>query len=361
MKKCMNPEVETFAYQPKKHRGVKIASVIAAALVLAISGTIILPLLTASRHGFVIITAAETTDEEGLCLGSDLSVVIGSISPLMRTVTTLGDCPDHGVIHFTEQAYFEISVRGEDIRSITYSLNNGRFLTSAEYGADHGSVGSDPFNSVETPDGEDYRWYDTLTVNYDEQDRLETDTLEINSGSDEAKTVKRYGTLNIITGGDTADYRKQVIDRYWNESIHWSNSGLIHAEELDSMEEFCELCRSYYDEVFGNLELYVTVEYTDGSRETKTVVFSTECTLTTEEKDLLLYSIDKKNHTAAIVRRISEAQGIIFSGTPNYHLGEQRIDTDGDGEMDTVLTFTENDVVKAIEYHLDYAVLGKLK
>lgn len=57
-----NPEVEPFAYHEKKHKGLKAVSVMAAALVLVILGTMIIPALAGTKHSFVLtVNAAEVS------------------------------------------------------------------------------------------------------------------------------------------------------------------------------------------------------------------------------------------------------------------------------------------------------------
>lgn len=62
MAEYCDPDTQPFAYHEKKHRGIKAASVIAAALVLAVLGTLIIPSLTKTKHSFVLtVNAAEVS------------------------------------------------------------------------------------------------------------------------------------------------------------------------------------------------------------------------------------------------------------------------------------------------------------
>ncbi|MBQ3264493.1 MAG: hypothetical protein IJH07_01820 [Ruminococcus sp.] len=117
MKAYCDPDTEPFVYQEKKHSGLKAASVIAAALVLVVLGTLIIPSLMKTKHSFVLTVNAagrEVSDEQ-----------VGTA----YTKVTVYD-KDHAYIGEYYKMDTQILMDGEDIDAISFrSLNGfGKFI-----------------------------------------------------------------------------------------------------------------------------------------------------------------------------------------------------------------------------------------
>ena len=322
---------------------------LAAMLILAVLSTLILPKLGGEEHSFTIVAcAAESTDDEPAVLGVDHAIAIGGIAHAGSSTDLDLTDPDSKMTFFTEEAYFDLTVRGKGIKIVTYSLNRGKIAAKTEYGNQHGTGGSDTFFGTAAENTGMMQFYDTLSVDFSDQEQSYDSTNAY------------YGAICFITGGSVDDYDHDLIHRYWHslyKDIDYS--GIV--EDRKWIEDYYDLCVKYYKEVFGKVELNITVEYFDGSKQTMTVAFDTEWTFSAYRRDMLLYRVDDRNHTAEIVHNISEAKGVIYSDHPNYHLGEHSVDTDDDGIGDTVLNFTEEDIVHGYDYKFEGKLIGKLK
>lgn len=112
-----DPDTEPFVYHEKKHRGFKAASVIAAALVLAVLGALIIPSLTKAKHSFVLtVNAAErgVSDEQ--------------VGTNYHTMTVYDK--DHNFVEQYQAMDAELLINGDDIEDVSFrSLNGyGRFF-----------------------------------------------------------------------------------------------------------------------------------------------------------------------------------------------------------------------------------------
>lgn len=363
MKKCMNPDIQAFEFKPKKHVGIKAVSILAAALVLVVIGTVMIPKIVKTqttpgsikpsyentkRSFMIIASSGGTVGNDDRELGEDVAVAIGGIAHAASSSDVDITDPNKKVTFFTEEAYFDLYVQGEGIKSVTYRLNRGKLSAKTEYGNLHGTGATDTFFGTEADSTGLMRFYDTLTVDLNSQD-----------SSDDSMNGY-YGAISFITGGYAEDYNAEIIQRYWHSfDKDLDYSGIV--EETDWINDYMEICKQYYDEVFGQIELYITVEYADGSTQIRTISFSVDAEETTEERSMLLYSIDDVNHTAEVVHHLDEARGVIYSNNPNYHLGEHPIDTDDDGVADTKLIFDESDVVIGYDYTFEFIINGQLQ
>lgn len=118
MTEYCDPDAEPFAYHEKKHRGLKAASVIAAALVLTILGTLIIPSLTKAKHSFVLTVNAEEVSRGKYIVEKTVASV------------KLSDVDDGRPLDDYIDTAVRMSITGEDIADISVrSLNrHGEFF-----------------------------------------------------------------------------------------------------------------------------------------------------------------------------------------------------------------------------------------
>lgn len=112
MKVYCDPDTKPFVYRARRHSRSKAVSVLAAALVLVIFGTLIIPSLNKTKHSFVLTVNAvgrEITDEQ---------------TGTMYTKTTVYD-KDHERIGEYYTMDSQILMDGEDIKDISFRSLNG--------------------------------------------------------------------------------------------------------------------------------------------------------------------------------------------------------------------------------------------
>ena len=359
----MDPKAKAFEYKPKPRIGFKLISTVAAVLVLTLLLLFILSQRGDSGHSFSIVVSAAANPDEAVRLDSDNAVVINNLTP------TIGHgIPEPGIRYralgsVMQEAYLDIAVSGEHIRKITYQLKRGKFIAKDSFGTEHGTGKQHSFHGEEIEYSDDVFYYDTLTVDYDKQSELNYAVPELYA-VDTADDLISSGRLCFITGGNIKqDYHQDAVYDYYDAIYFMESGGLLQSNQKQKAEEWRDVWEAYFNELLGKEEMYITVEYTDGSVEKKTLVFSSEWNLNMEPVDMLIYSIDSDNHQAEIVHQYQKYRnlGIILSDTPAYHLGEQKVDTDDDGIADTTLTFTQDDIVHGYHYDITGKILGKIK
>lgn len=118
MKAYCDPDTQPFAYHENKHRGIRTASVIAAALVLTILGTLIIPSLIKTKHSFVLTVNAEEVSRGKYIVEKTVASV------------KLSDVDDGRPLDDYIDTAVRMSITGEDIADISVrSLNrHGEFF-----------------------------------------------------------------------------------------------------------------------------------------------------------------------------------------------------------------------------------------
>lgn len=112
MKNYVDRDTQVFAYHEKKHRGLKAVSVIAAALVLTVLGTLIIPSLNKGDHHFVLtVNAASNRAEDSQ---------VGTIYSEYTTYDPNRNPVDH---YYVMDA--ELMLNGDDIKDVSYRSQNG--------------------------------------------------------------------------------------------------------------------------------------------------------------------------------------------------------------------------------------------
>ncbi len=112
MKSYCNPQAEVFEYKPKKYRGLKAASVIAAALVLTVLGTLIIPSINKDSHNFVLTVNAASDRTENSQTGTIYSENFVYDNNMNQV--------DH---YYVMDA--EVMLGGDDIEDVSFRSLNG--------------------------------------------------------------------------------------------------------------------------------------------------------------------------------------------------------------------------------------------
>ncbi len=215
MKAYVNPDVEPFSFNRKNHRGLKAASVIAAALVLTILSTLIIPSLTDDRHSFVLtVNAASDRAEDGQIgtVYSEHSVYDKDMNPVDR--------------YYVMDA--ELILDGDHIEDVSFrSINGfGRFFV------------------MYNPDPDDY--HDDVGWWCDAEGKLDTDYV----------------------GWRTYDYDEYYNKAEINETNDWSVPSLYHIQYTATNDDDRFLqpdeASSERDDI-----IEITVTFSDGAVRTR--------------------------------------------------------------------------------------------
>lgn len=217
-----DPETDAFAFKEKKHKGVKTASVLAAALVLVLLGVFFLPTMTGRKNSVVIeISAADTRAEDNQ---------IGTI----YCENTLYDSKMNPVDHYYMMDA-ELMLNGENIEDISFrSLNGfGRFFVwyNPDFASYHDDVGC---------------WYDSQGV----EDPFYTGWKTYDGGEIEEY---HYHT-RFADAGDN--------DSFWSREYHYR----IQYIAVDDNDRFLQPDAA--DES-RNDTIEITVTFSDGDMLTK--------------------------------------------------------------------------------------------
>lgn len=341
MKNYVDRDTQAFEYREKKHRGLKAVSVIAAALVIAVGITLIpFP----KSYGFTVVANAADMPQE---LSADSPIAVGEIS----RVSSGGMVDDGSVMYVTEQASADITVKGENIKKITYRVNQGKIIASRKINDIivnvSGTGGTETYYNESFENDGGYLFYDTLTMDYE-------------ANPDFALSGKDY--LTFVIGGDANNYNKDILDRYW-KNIQRDKTGFATDPDLPELNEMRDIIQAYYEEVFRGVELDVTVEYTDSKTETQTVQFRPEWKLETQPQKLLMYTYDEATRTAAITHDVREADGIVSDAWHTFKYGVNTFTHSIDDENSVMikLDVSEDDITPGYFYSIDGTLCGTLK
>lgn len=306
--------------QAKAPKYRRFIPAVAAMLVVAVALTVLLIPHTA-QHSFTLsASAAENTP-----LSEDSYVEIGGIKWGGGAYTA---------DHYAEEFLTDISVNGENIDSITYSLTNGKIglpdscdrLTDYTEKTVYVSDGDGSYSS------EGYSYYDTVTCSYD--DRFTAD--------DQMMMASQNLSLARENG---------VFQRYYDAMDQLAQA---HRQPVALSEEELEtIFEEYYNKVLQELRLNVTVTYTDGTTEMKTVGFSADCEAEPVRRQFYAYALDE-NENPYPVHDLDEAYmsflmdaGIDWSDTEDYNKVKD--------------IFTKDDLIEFDDYNTDVILSARLE
>lgn len=316
--------------QTPKRKMRRFIPAIAAALVIAVILTVLLIPHTPQNddtphtaNRFTLTASAA----EGAPLNSDSYVEVGAVK-------WNGGAYQGG--NFGEEFLIDISVKGENIDSVTYSVTSGKIALPKTCGRITDSAGKD--STVYYDDGSsgyasvDYDYYDSVTCDYDDpftaEDGMMLAFAEVCDDFDRL-VVQHYFT--VFSELDDADNKPLVV----------TNSEVEQAYS------------DYLNEILRRLKLNVTVSYTDGSTETKTVGFAADCNAQPSHRKFYAYDLDE-NGQPYPVHSLKRAY--------NTFLLDNTTDLNNDEDYNKVKDiFTEDDLIEFDTYDIDVILNARLE
>lgn len=307
---------------------------VAAMLVVAVALTVLLIPHTA-QHSFTLsASAAESTP-----LNEDSYVGIGAIKC---------DGGAYTADHYAEEFLTDISVSGENIDSITYSVTNGKIglpdscdrLTDytgktayvndgdGTYSSNGYSYSSDGYSY----DTVTYSYYDTVTCSYDDPFTADDQMM--------------MASQNLSAARESGAFQ-----RYYDAMDQLAQSH--HQPIALSEEEIEQIFAEYYNKVLQERKLNITVTYTDGKSETKTVAFSADCEAVPVRRQFYAYALDK-NNAPYPVHDLDDAYMSFFMDA----------DTDWSDNEDYNKVkdiFTKDDLIEFDDYNTEVILSAKLE
>ncbi len=293
---------------------------VAAMLVIAVALTVLLIPRTA-KHSFILsASAAENTP-----LNEESYVDIGAMK---------WGGGAYAADHYAEEFLTDISVSGENIDSITYSVTNGKIGLPDSCGRLTDSTGRTAY--VSDGDGsyasEGYSYYDTVTCSYD--DRFTADD-QMMMASQNLSAARESG----------------VFQRYYDAMDQLAQAH--HQPIALSQQEIEQIFEAYYSKVLQELKLNVTVTYTDGKSETKTVAFTADCEAVPVRRQFYAYALDEKENPYP-VHDLDEADMSFLMGAD--------IDWSDSEDYNKVKDiFTEDDLIEFDDYNTEIILSAKLE
>lgn len=246
-----------------KHRFIKSIGAVAAALALIIGAGAIFNLGSVPEQGtsnsFFITANAAATDDEAVRITNEFTT-IGSVKPKLNSICSRTPAPDapERVANITVDADFNFNCVGDNVKTITYKVNNGDFdgviclhdnnKKIVDYGIRnknfHGgskSMGKYGFTY-------ECLFYDYVTVNYDRQLNI-SDDLSGFSVYYEPATIEEA----------------IMMQNFLNDFDRFSDIPDM------SLKEAKKRIKEFYHTIFRNTEVVITATYKDGSAETKSL------------------------------------------------------------------------------------------
>lgn len=255
----------------------RLIPAVAAVLVLALVLTVLLIPKTKSHSFTLTVSAAENTP-----LRDDSYVEIGAMK-----WNGAGYSPNY--VH--DAFLVDLSVSGEDIKSITYRMNDGKIgllnecprlidYTNKEEMIHDGGGNGFAIGS--------YSYYDSVTCSYGNPFTPE-DGMEF-----------------TVQGDVGTDYDGRICARMMG----------VHQKLVEVMNELTEQTLTedqvytafyeYYNEVLKNARMLVTVTYTDGSTQTQEISFAAEVEVTPVHRRFHAYKIDENGEPHVVTDTLSD-------------------------------------------------------
>lgn len=320
--------VAAMKQQPQKRKSPRYISAIAAALVVAVILTVLLiprskEENTAVANSFTLTAAAA----ENAPLSADSYVKVGGVK-------WGGGAYQGG--SFGEEFLIDLSVTGENIKHITYSVSSGKIGLKKSCKRITDSVAKD--TTVYYSDGTsgyasvDYDYYDSVTCDYKNQFDAEDEML-------------------LAFAEESEDFDRTVVQQYFTV---FDQLGRADTEPLTlTGDQVKKAFDDYINEVLRHLMLSVTVAYTDGSTETKTVGFSADCVVDQVRRKFYAYDLDENDRPY-----------------PVHSLKRAYMTFPMDGRMDASYAeeynkvkdiFTEKDLIEFDDFDTEIIVNAKLE
>lgn len=307
LKAYCTQETDTFTF--KKPKKIKHTALIAACLVLVImAGIIFVPnLFPNEEHSFVIVANAESLNDAGLAsrdeITHDAYVAFATVSSNNLVYfdfdePLLTDAPQYDLVKsYLFHSFFtnlHISVEGENIESVTYKASKGGFnLAMFEGDEEDWPEEFGPHSIVFT--GYEYTKVQQ-TISYNEQENALLTFTPVFDPDETYESTARYvsspdpifrshhsflDTMEYVYADNYLElYREYGYAKPVGGGYHSSAPTVVTEEEKAKLKEYAEADNmrgffNYQSYVFKRIieeaEIDVTVTFTDGTKETKTL------------------------------------------------------------------------------------------
>lgn len=296
----------------------------AAALAVAVALTALL-IPRGAEHSFILTaSAAENTP-----LREDSYVEIGALK---------WDGGGYSSTHVNDEILADISVSGEDIESITYSMNRGKIGMRDEGGRLIDCTGKTDRvydNEGNSFSVEGFSYYDSVTCSYDDPFTPEDNMLFTVSGK----------------VGD--DFDAATVLRYIGVKQKLSDCELNLTEQTLTADKVYTATRDYFNEVLSGARMYVTVTYTDGVRETHELSFTADCEVTPVHRVFHAYDYDENGEPYVVTDTLEDVYAF-----------ETRDDLDWNDNEDynrVKHLFNDDNAIEFDDFETDVCVMAKIE
>lgn len=261
--------LSTTAKNKSRKSNSKVISLIAASLAVIIAISIVfLPSITTKQNNFIISAGAATADNSNVLSSEDFTPIanisasqagfigidLSEITSIPQSTTETTDNPQ-----IENTAFFCLNVDGENIKKVTFDLNNGIFEVSQNvmYRVTDYTGKTDNYKFATS---NEYEYLDTITFEYANQ---LTPIGKYYEGD--------WVTMNVLHDYN-AEIEKPLLENLLNLSVLQPDK-----QEMEDEEYFEATFENFLNEMYKDTEIYVTVEFENGKTKTKTLKLKADC------------------------------------------------------------------------------------
>ena len=232
----------------KKFRFVPVAAIAASLAVVIALGAVFFPLSKDSKSFVITANAAELSANK---------------------FTTIGELPANGWRADVEEseiyviADFALKVKGENIKKVTYTIDNGAFAIPD--GNSKLTASKKAGKEVCVPKRANKTFYSEITTTYDSQIDTINDNVEI-----------------VFNPAEIDDKMIVVAERYGSFADVWVSSDTsVYDTNAKKADEYQKMTGEFFNRVVGDCALRVQAEYNDGTVETQKLTYKADVQLET--------------------------------------------------------------------------------
>lgn len=278
-----NSTLELLTSQTDKRKPVlRFAPVIAACLCVVIVLTIVV--IPFGNNNFTITANAETiiTDTDFTPISDIASAQQGFVGLDFSEVTPIIDSGEKNTDNpkIATKTFFSLNVEGENIESVHFELNDGFF----EVGEGVTSKLIDTQNEIKKQTigmQEGFRYFETITLNYDNQ----------------IVPIGRYFEGDWVAMSVVRPYNEDIHKNLIEDLTNLSAFKSDPKKELESKDYFESTFENFLNEMYKDMNIYVTCTFENGKQVTKTlevyadceVIGTTQAYFSTENKSVEVY------------------------------------------------------------------------
>ncbi len=236
----------------RKYRFAPIAAIAASLAVVIALGAIFIP-MTKSHNSFVIkANAAE--------LNKNSFTTIGEL-PASGWWTEWDD--NNSIISAGAEADFMLSVKGENIKEITYSIENGAFAVP---NINRKILKSDKVAKAGyMPNRAGKSYYSTVTTSYNNQFDVSNDNVE------------------VMLNASVDDGFIRLAESFTNiEGVLW-----VDEVNKSEVEKYRDITEAYFNAALKKCGFVVRIKYDDGTEQEQKVQLSTEVKVETHPQTIM--------------------------------------------------------------------------